>query len=105
DDFMRSRNKHLGDKVKVWLASSTRPEEFTVAGVVRSPSIDIAAGFFQMHSEYTVVASGSVMGTNADLRERFNINGSKLILLNFEPAPPVPPDWPPHPESIEGRRL
>jgi putative ABC transport system permease protein len=106
DDFMRSRNKHVGDEVRVWLRSSTHPEVFKVAGVVRSPSIDIAAGYFQAQSEYSVVASGSVMGTNKDLRDRFKINGSKLVLLNFDlPADPPPADWPPPQDSPEGRAL
>ncbi len=106
DDFMRSRDKHLGDTVKIWDKGAARPHLFTVAGVVRSPSIDIAAGFFQMHSEYSVVASGSVLGTNEDVRRIFNVNGTKLVLLNFDlPETAIPENWPPPADSPEGRIL
>jgi len=106
DDFSRSRNKHLGDRVKVWDERSSRWRYFKVAGVVRSPAIDIAAGYFQLHSEYNVVAAGSVLGTNADLKRLFGIDGANLVLLNFAlPPEPVPPDWPPPPDAFAAVRL
>lgn len=96
DDFARSRDKHYRDKVKVWDERTKRWREFTVAGVVRSPALDIAAGYFQLSSEYSVAASGSVMGTNEDLKHLFGIDGADLVLLNFDlPDEPVPPGWPP----------
>jgi putative ABC transport system permease protein len=103
DDFSRSRNKHFGDEVKVWDERSKRWRRFQVAGVVRSPALDIAAGYFQLSSEYSVAASGSVMGSNKDLIRLFGIDGANLVLLNFDlPDEPVPPGWPPPPDSPEG---
>jgi len=91
-DFARTRNKKLGDKVRVYLGGW---HEFTVAGVVDSPAIDIAATWFQHQSELHVAATGSVMGTNTDLERFFNVRGSRLILMNFElPPEPVPAGWP-----------
>lgn len=96
DDFSRSRNKHLGDDVRVYDERAGRWRSFTVAGVVRSPALDIAAHWFQMQSEYDVVAAGSVLGTKADLKRLFHVDSSNLALLNFDlPAEPVPPGWPP----------
>lgn len=97
DDFARSRNKHLGDKVAVhYLSSPPKSRSFTIAGVVRSPALDIAAGYFQLQTQYSVVASGSVMGTRADLRKHFGVNGMNLALVNFDFAEEPPPaDWPP----------
>ncbi|TWT41061.1 Macrolide export ATP-binding/permease protein MacB [Phycisphaerae bacterium RAS1] len=103
-DFARARNKHLGDKVRVTLGSKER--SFRVAGVIDSPALDIAAGYFQAQSEMRVVAVGSVIGTNADLRKHFQIDGVKLLLVNFDLLPaPAPADWPPPPGTIRGRRL
>jgi putative ABC transport system permease protein len=103
DDFSRSRNKHVGDTVKVLDERTYRWHRFKVAGVVRSPALDLAASYFQLLSEYTVAASGSVMGTNEDLKRRFGINGANLALLNFDlPDQPVPPDWPPPPGAQAG---
>lgn len=105
-DFARSRRKSfreqrdadghvvLSNKVRVWF--NDRWTEFTVAGVIDSPALDIAAGYFQLESEAYVVASGSVIGTQKDLRQRFNIDGTKLVLLNFDiPESEPPPDWTP----------
>ncbi len=106
DDFSRSRNKHFGDDVKIWDERAKRWRHFKVAGVVRSPALDIAAGYFQLGSEYSVAASGSVMGTNEDLKRLFSINGANLALLNFDlPDEPMPPDWPPPRDSREALGL
>jgi len=102
DDFSRSRNKHLGDDVKIYDERARRWRHFTVAGVARSPALDIAAAYFQLSSDYSVAASGSVMGTNDDLKRRFGVDGANLVLLNFDlPDEPPPPGWPPPPESRE----
>lgn len=96
DDFSRSRNKHLGDQVKIYDERSGLWRYFKVAGVVRSPALDIAAGYFQMLSQYSVAASGSVMGSLADVKRQFGADRSNLVLLNFDlPEEPVPDNWPP----------
>jgi putative ABC transport system permease protein len=96
EDFARSRNKHLGDEIKVFYGN--RIHRFRIAGVITSPAIDIAAGYFQANTEMRVVASGSVIGTNADMARFFDLRGRRLILMNLAPpAAPVPPDWPPPP--------
>lgn len=94
EEFSRSRNKHVGDKVRVFLGD--RWQTFTIAGVIESPAIDVAAGWFQAQSEMHVAAVGSVLGTNADLKRLFGVEGTSLVLLNFNLPPlPVPVGWPP----------
>jgi putative ABC transport system permease protein len=106
DDFSRSRNKHLGDTVRVWDERALRWRHFTVAGVVRSPALDIAAGYFQLLSEYQTAASGSVLGSNEDLKRVFGIDGANLVLLNFDlPDEPMPPNWPPPRDAPEARAM
>lgn len=95
EDFSRSRNKHVGDEVKIYYGT-TAMRRFKVAGVIQSPALDIAASYFQAHTEYNVVAAGSVMGTLRDLKQTFGIEGLALVLLNLDLKPePVPADWPP----------
>lgn len=106
DDFARSRNKRLGDEVAIhYLSSPPRTRRFKVAGVVRSPALDIAAGYFQLQTQYSVVASGSVLGTDADLRREFGIRGANLVLFNFDLPETPPPGWPPPPETAGPDRL
>ncbi len=105
-DFARTRRKGVEDlyddqgrqtqsnTVRVRLADRWRT--FKIAGVIDSPALDIAAGYFQAESEMRVVASGSVLGTNADLKRQFDIDGLKMVLLNFDLGPaPLPANWPP----------
>jgi putative ABC transport system permease protein len=101
DDFARSRDRHLGDRVNVWIGD--RVHNFRIAGVMQSPALDIAAGFFQAHTEFNVAASGSVLGTNADMKRLFQVDGVKMLLLDFD-LPPLPPpaDWPPPASGRDG---
>ena len=101
-DFARSRHKSihedpekgLSNTVRVWFGDRGW-RKFRVAGVVDSPALDVAASFFQAESEARVVAVGSVIGTNADLKRLFNIDSIKMVLLNYDLAPEPPPaDWP-----------
>ncbi len=99
EDFARARNKHLGDSVKVFVGQFP-PREFKIAGVMQSPALDIAAGYFQAQSEANVVATGSVLGSLRDLERYYQIRGTKLVLINFNlPEEPIPADWPPPRES------
>ncbi|MGE3183018.1 MAG: FtsX-like permease family protein, partial [Phycisphaerae bacterium] len=103
-DFARTRNKHLNDRVKVWIGTVMR--EFTVAGVVDSPALDVASSYFQAQSEMRVVAVGSVIGTNDDLKKLWGIDAFNMVLLNFDlQTVPVPENWPPPENSTEGRKL
>ena len=106
DDFSRSRDKHYGDEVRLLDERSGLWRYFKVAGVVRSPALDIAASYFQMDSQFSVAASGSVMGTPDDVKKQFGADQSNLVLLNFDlPETPIPADWPPRRGSPGAERL
>lgn len=104
EDFSRTRNAHLGDSVHVSIG--TTRHAFKVAGVIQSPALDIAAGYFQAMSEANIVANSSVLGSLEDMRRIFGQDATKLVLLNFNlPPTPVPADWPPPRDSPTGRRI
>jgi ABC-type antimicrobial peptide transport system permease subunit len=105
-DFARTRRKGVKEvkdehgKVlisnKVQVLFNNRWTVFTVAGVIDSPALDIAASYFQVQSESYMAAVGSVIGTNDDLKKLWHVDGTKLILINFDlPPEPPPPGWPP----------
>lgn len=97
DDFARSRNKWLGDTVRVANEGKNRWQNFTIAGVVRSPAIDIAAGYFQVQATYSATASGSVIGTLDELRNNFGIDAVNVAFMNLKIDDERPADWPPAP--------
>ena len=112
-DFARSRHKSihedpekgLSNTVRVWFGDHGW-RKFRVAGVVDSPALDVAASFFQAESEARVVAVGSVIGTNADLKRLFNIDSIKMVLLNYDLVTEPPPlGWPPLRNSPKGASL
>jgi ABC-type lipoprotein release transport system permease subunit len=115
-DFARTRRKGVkevrdqqgnvvvSNTVRVWF--NNRWTSFKVAGVVDSPALDIAASYFQVQSESYMAAVGSVIGTNADLKRLWGVEGTRLILLNFDlPPESPPPGWPPPPGAPEAAGL
>lgn len=104
DDFTRTRNAHLGDSIDVQIG--TTRHAFKIAGVMQSPALDIAAGYFQATSEAAVIASSSVIGSLSDLRKIFGVDGVSLALVNFDlPPTPIPAGWPPAPGATGAENI
>jgi putative ABC transport system permease protein len=79
----------IGDKVPVTVGEKT--VEFEVAGVVKSPSMDIAVTYFQADSYMTLAAASSVLGTLDDVERNFGIDTLAMFLMNVELPPSEPP--------------
>ncbi len=103
-EFASAYKAHLNDRVLIRVEGV--PRTFTVAGVVTSTAIEIAASFFEADAELQVACVGSVVGTLEDAKRLFGIDGVKMFLINFDlPPQPVPPDFPQKytfPKSSEG---
>ncbi len=80
---------NLGDKVPITIANKT--VDFEVAGVVRSPAMDIAVQYFQADSYMMLASSSSVLGTLDDLREHFGIDTLTMFMMNIELDMSTPP--------------
>ncbi len=87
----RAFNLHLGDHVPITVGA--RSAVFEVAGVVQSPALDIAVNYFQADSYMMLAASGSILGTLADVREHFGIDKVTLILFNIDQPTGDTPEW------------
>jgi putative ABC transport system permease protein len=81
---------NVGDKVPVTIANKT--VNFEVAGVVRSPAMDIAVQYFQADSYMMLASSSSVLGTLDDLRELFGIDTLTMFMMNIDLESSPPPD-------------
>jgi putative ABC transport system permease protein len=93
-EFARTYQKNVGDPIRIKVGDAVT--EFTVAGVVASPAIDIAVGFFGASGEMQFFSVGSVIGTFADAEKYFGRSGFKMLLFNFrlDELPPLPPSLP-----------
>lgn len=102
EEFAAIQNKKVGDTVPIHVQN--RRVDYTIAGIVTSTAIEMAAGFFEAEAELQVACIGSVVGTIEDFKRNFGQGGVKMFLLNFDlPPEPVPPDFP-DPEKYPFRR-
>jgi len=83
-EFAQARGKRLGDRLTIWV--DQRKADFTIAGVVASPGLDIAISFFNATTYFQTYAVGAVVGTLADAERCFGRRYGKLMLINFTPA-------------------
>lgn len=86
-EFAQAHDKHLGDKVTIWVRTAedehTRAT-FTVAGVVASPGLDIAISFFNASTYFQTYAVGAIFGTLDDAQRLFGRSYGRLMLFNFD---------------------
>lgn len=66
-EFQVSNGIKVGDTLKV--AYEGRSHDFTVAGVVTSPGLDVISKYFQIGDEYVDQAIHTVFGARSDLRQ------------------------------------
>lgn len=83
-ELSQAQDKHLGDRLTIYVDGVS--SQFSVAGVVASPAIDIAINFFNATEYFQLYAVGTVFGSRRDARERFGRNFARLIVFNFDPA-------------------
>ena len=60
------------------------PVEFGIAGVVRSPGIDVMVSTFDLGRQFAAESAASVFGTIADARELFGMKDVFLVAANLE---------------------
>lgn len=85
-----SRGVGKGDKLRITIAG--RSAVFEVADVVESPALDIAVSFFRAETYMQLAAATAVLGTRADLRDKFGLDVFSMVMCNVELAPVEAPD-------------
>lgn len=90
----RNHDLHLGDRVTVTVKG--RSAEFEVAGVVESPALDLAVTAFQATSYMQFASASAILGTRADLKEKFGLDLVSMFMCDVDlPPTEVPPGFNP----------
>lgn len=86
-EFAHKHKKGVGDRVRIWVQKKDKKHQradFTIAGVVTSPGLDIAISFFNAGTHFQTYAVGAIIGTLADADRLFGLGYGNLILFNFD---------------------
>jgi len=80
----------LGDRATITVRN--RSAEFEIAGVVQSPALDLAVTAFQATSYMQFATASAMLGTSADLRDRFGLDAVSMLMVDLAwPTTPPPP--------------
>jgi ABC-type lipoprotein release transport system permease subunit len=93
----------LNDRITVHIRGKSA--EFVVAGVIQSPALDLTVTMFQATSYMQFAAAAAVLGTNADLAERFGLELVSMLMADLHlPKIATPPEFlrpePPNPNDV-----
>jgi len=88
-EYQAARGIGVGDTITLETAAG-QAVDFTVAGVVRSPGMDIAKHYFDVGAAFRDKAVNSVMGSTADARKYFGQDRVNLAMANVRPGANVP---------------
>jgi putative ABC transport system permease protein len=82
-EFRQLRGLHVGDKLRLD-TTLHGPVDYTVAGVVWSPGIDVIVSNFDISRQFDQRTTGSVFGTLADARRDFGVTGYYMFAANLD---------------------
>ena len=82
EEFHRLKGYDVGDAFP--LRSPQGTIDFTVAGVVYSPGIDVMVGTFDLGDAFEQRSAAAVFGTLADARSIYGVENVRLIAANLE---------------------
>jgi putative ABC transport system permease protein len=82
DEFRQLKGLGVGDKLP--LKTSQGEKEFTIAGVVWSPGIDVMVSMFDMNRQFDQRTATSVFGSLEDGRKYFGVEQVYLFAANLE---------------------
>ena len=83
DELHRLKNLNMGDTLS--LKSATRGNiDFTIAGVVWSPGIDVMVSSFDLSKQFEQQSLACVFGSLADAEKEFGVTNVYLMCANFK---------------------
>jgi putative ABC transport system permease protein len=82
DEFRQAKGLGIGDKIPLKTNQGTK--DFTIAGVVWSPGIDVMVSMFDMGRQFDQRTAASVFGSLEDGRKYFGIDQIYLFAANLD---------------------
>jgi putative ABC transport system permease protein len=85
EEFHQLKGLKIGDKIRLKTPRHGMVD-YTVAGVVWSPGIDVMVASFDMEGQFDQRTAASVFGSIDDAREDFGVTGVYLFAANLVPG-------------------
>ena len=82
EEFHQVRHIGVGDKLR--LKTTKGDKDFTIAGVVWSPGIDVMVGMYDMGSQFEQRTGASVFGSLADGEKYFGVDRAYLFAADLQ---------------------
>jgi ABC-type lipoprotein release transport system permease subunit len=86
EEFKRLKGLGVGDRIMLEKPGGKEKVEYTIAGVVWSPGIDVFVSKFDVGRQFSQRSAGSVFGAIEDAREDFGEHRINLIAANLQYA-------------------
>jgi len=83
EEFRNLKGLGVGDKITL-RTSLNGDVEYTIAGVVWSPGLDVIVGMYDLDRTFDQRTAASVFGTLEDARRDFGVNGYEIFVANVE---------------------
>jgi putative ABC transport system permease protein len=84
NEFRALKGLHVGNKLT--LQSDHGPVDYTIAGVIWSPGIDVIVNVYDMGNSMDQRTAASVFGTLEDAKRDFGVDRYPLVVANLEYA-------------------
>jgi putative ABC transport system permease protein len=82
EEFRQMKGLHVGDKLS--LRTSRGPVDYTIAGVVWSPGLDVMVGLYDLDKQFDQRTAASVFGSFEDAKKDFRVEGAEFFVANLE---------------------
>src|SRR5207237_8142068 len=83
EEFRKIKGLSVGDHLS-FITPRHGKVEYTIAGVVWSPGIDVMVGVFDLGRQFEQRTIASVFGSIEDAREDFGVNGVYVFAANLD---------------------
>lgn len=84
EEYRRLKGLHLGNTLM--LKTDHGPQDYTIAGVIWSPGIDVLVSVYDMGNAMDQRTAASVFGTLVDAKRDFGVDRYSLVVANLEYA-------------------